>query len=95
MGGPGFVTIGRRELDMLFGKLNGLEESIAQLREDMAHRGNDRIMHHEFDMNGGASGGDPAVDGRVRRPTHADVHGVHMKNDAVSCKLGDDLGMGR
>ena len=87
MGGPGFVTIGRSELDKLFNKLSGLEESIAQLREDMGVRLNDRTTHHDFDTNGSAVGGDATVDGRVRRPTHTDVHGVHMKNDAVSCKL--------
>ena len=87
MGGPGFVTIGRTELDMLFNKLTSLEESITQMREEFGGRRPDGTGQNEFDTNGGAPGTDPAADGRVRRPTHTDVHGVHMKNDAVSCKL--------
>lgn len=87
MGGPGFVTIGRSELDKLFNKLNGLEESIAEMREEMSFRRGDHHERHELDNNGGAGPAEHFVDGRVRRPTHTDVHGVHMKNDAVSCKL--------
>lgn len=68
---------------MLFNKLSSLEDSIAEMREEMASR---RPMQHDFHTNGGASGFDPTADGRVRRPTHTDVHGVHMKNDAVSLK---------
>ena len=86
MGGPGFVTIGRSELDKLFNKLDGLEESMAQMREEMGYRRGDRHVRHELDTNGGATGADG-----VRRPTHADVHGVHMKNDAVSCELVADI----
>lgn len=76
------MTIGRSELDKLFSKLSGLEDSIEQMREELGSRRNDRHVRHELDTNGA----DPTVDGIVRRPTHTDVHGVHMKNDAVSCK---------
>lgn len=86
--------MGREEVDMLFTKISGLEESIAQMREELGTRRIDRPMHHEFDTNGGAPAMDiNAIDGRVRRPTHTDVHGVHMKNDAVSCKLVVECGI--
>ena len=83
------MTMGRHEVDMLFNKLNGLEESMAQMKEELSARRSDRTLHHDLEANGNVPvpGNDPTVDGRVRRPTHTDVHGVHMKNDAVSCKL--------
>lgn len=107
MGGPGFVTIGRSELDVLFNKLNGLENSIAEMREELSIRRQDRGMYHEVDTNGGASGPLAASSitsagyGRVNHPNHIDVHGVHMKNDAVShensvdCLLNTDRLEGR
>jgi hypothetical protein len=77
------VTIGRGEFDFLCRKLNTLENSIADLRHELGLRAH----HSDLGANGHATAGssniDPAVEGRPRRPTHTDIHGVHVKNDAV------------
>ncbi|KAK4545157.1 hypothetical protein LTR36_003708 [Oleoguttula mirabilis] len=84
--GSGFVTLGRGEFDMLCSKLNGLEESIADLRRELSRNSSERLTQHERDASAGAHilGGAPAVgsEGRPRRPTHTDVHGIHTRNDA-------------
>ena len=79
---PGSITLGRGEFDFLCRKLNMLENSIADLRREMRLHGNDGIQFHNGDATVGANI-DPAVHGRPRKPTHTDVHGVHIKNDAV------------
>jgi hypothetical protein len=73
LGGPGFVTIGRSELDMLFSKLNGLEQSMVQLKEELGSRRGERSALHDLDTNGGAAGYDAIGEGRVRRPTHTSM----------------------
>ncbi|KAK5722087.1 hypothetical protein LTR17_014435 [Elasticomyces elasticus] len=78
--GPGFVTLGRPEFDLLCSKLNGLENSIAELRRELSKTSADRHVRHESSASAGAvhiNG-----DGPHRRPTHTDVHGIHTKNDA-------------
>ncbi|KAK3724353.1 hypothetical protein LTR37_000977 [Vermiconidia calcicola] len=76
----GLVTLGRGEFDFLCRKLNTLENSIADLRRELNLNAQGRSASYEADANAGAHI-DPAVEGRPQRPTHADVHGVHVKND--------------
>ena len=78
----GFVTLGNREFDFLCRKLSVLESSIADLKREMKRNSNGRSPLYHGDSMVGAI--DPAVDGRLQEPTHTDVHGVHIKNDAVS-----------
>lgn len=80
----GFVTLGRGEFDFLCRKLSALEESITGLRRELGLRGS---HHDEPTASRNASTVsaeiDPAVNGHQRRPTHTDIHGVHVKNDVV------------
>lgn len=82
----GMVTLGRGEFDFLCRKLHALESSISDLRRELgfkAHHGDESLTNGE--SADGMTNIDPAVDGRAaRRPTHTDIHGVHVKNDAVS-----------
>lgn len=78
--GTGFVTLGRPEFDLLCNKLNGLENSIAELRRELSRSSTDRAVRHENSAS--ASAIVPNGDGPQRRPTHTDVHGIHTKNDA-------------
>ncbi|KAK3070114.1 hypothetical protein LTR53_011014 [Teratosphaeriaceae sp. CCFEE 6253] len=77
--GPGFVTLGRGEFDLLCSKLNGLENSIAELRHELSRNSMGRPIRHESSTSVGAISlnGDSVS----RRPTHTDVHGLHTKND--------------
>ena len=85
-----FVTLGRGEFDFLCRKLSTLEGSIADLRREMRHSAHDRRTFHGTDSSTEANI-DPAVDGRHGGPTHTDVHGVHVKNDAVSILASSHL----
>lgn len=85
-GGGGFVTLARSEFDFLCGKLNSLENSITDLKREMSRTtpprrsilaNTDTTDGANIDPNMGLA---PTAD-EVR---HADVHGVHMKNGAVS-----------
>ena len=78
-----YVTLGRGEFDFLSRKLISLENSIADLRRDMARNGQGIAPLQDPQANGAANI-DPAVEGRPRGYSHTDVHGVHVKNDAVS-----------
>lgn len=82
--GGGIVTLGNREFDFLCKKLSVLESSIADLKREMKRNSNGRSPLYHGDAMSGAI--DPAVDGRLTGPTHTDVHGVHIKNDAVRVK---------
>lgn len=75
------MTLGNREFDFLCRKLSLLESSIADLKREMKRNANGRSPLYHGDAMSGAI--DPAVDGRLGGPTHTDVHGVHIKNDAV------------
>lgn len=83
---PRFVTMGRGEFDFLCRKLNTLENSIADLKRELKRNANHHSPFHDLDTLAG-SNIDPAVGGRPRRPTHTDVHGVHIKNDAVGSSI--------
>ncbi|KAK5138050.1 hypothetical protein LTR08_005848 [Meristemomyces frigidus] len=78
--GPSFVTLGRGEFDLLCSKLSGLENSIADLREELHRSSSERTVHRERNASAGA----PAVSVEIapRMPTHTDVHGIHTRNDA-------------
>lgn len=78
-----FVTLGRDEFNFLCRKLSVLEESIADLRREMKRSTTDHGVFHETDSGAGANI-DPAVNGRAGGPTHADMHGLHVKDDSVS-----------
>ncbi|KAK5117204.1 hypothetical protein LTR85_008972 [Meristemomyces frigidus] len=85
--GPSFVTLGRGEFELLCSKLNGLENSIADLRRELSRNSTERTIHHnEREVSSGTPilGGAPPIgsEGRPRRPTHTDVHGIHTRNDA-------------
>ena len=79
--GPGFITLGRGEFDLLCSKLNGLEDSIADLRRELLRNSSERTVHHESNVSVGVPA--PIAEPRRRRPTHTDVHGIHTRNDAV------------
>ncbi|KAK5114500.1 hypothetical protein LTR62_002435 [Meristemomyces frigidus] len=83
--GGGFVTLARGEFDMLCSKLNGLEHSIAELRDEISRNAVDPQITGE----GGHVVRDeapPKFNGRdhgQERPlTHTDVHGIHTRNEA-------------
>ncbi|KAK4498474.1 hypothetical protein PRZ48_011132 [Zasmidium cellare] len=67
----GSVTLGRAEFDMLCRKLNGLENSIADLKREI------RRNAHESNGNGDSDG---SAD--QRHQSHTDVHGLHTKNES-------------
>lgn len=72
---PNYVTLERNAFDLLCHKLNGLENSIADLRREIrrnAHEDNNGV--HESDVSSEAP----------RMQTHADVHGLHTTNESVS-----------
>lgn len=72
---PGYVMLERNAFDLLCHKLNGLENSIADLRRE--------IRRNSYEDNNGiqeSEGG--SEDPRAR--THADVHGLHTQNESVS-----------
>ncbi|TKA83098.1 hypothetical protein B0A55_00868 [Friedmanniomyces simplex] len=75
----GFVTLGRPEFDLLCSKLNGLENSIAELRRELSKNSTDRVVRHESSPSAGAISSNG--DGPQRRPTHTEVHGIHTRND--------------
>lgn len=79
----GMIMLGRNEFEMLCHKLNGLENSIAEMRRELSSR-------NAIERGGFASGsGDdpaarlPQTNGRPASRSHTDVHGIHTRNDAV------------
>lgn len=72
--GAGSVTLGRAEFDMLCRKLNGLENSIADLKREI------RRNAHE---SNGTQDSDGSADGQRHHQSHTDVHGLHTKNESV------------
>ena len=83
--GSGFVTLGRGEFDMLCSKLDGLENSIAELKRELSlnstERHSERYDQHDSNASAGASV--YGAETRLRPPTHQEVHGIHTKNEAV------------
>ncbi|WPH00402.1 Hypothetical protein R9X50_00322900 [Acrodontium crateriforme] len=78
--GNGSVTLGRSEFDMLCTKLNGLEKSISELRQQIQTNAHARQVTHETSTPT-RSEPQPGSEGRLRRPTHTDVHGIHTTNE--------------
>ncbi|KAK4574297.1 hypothetical protein LTR86_002058 [Recurvomyces mirabilis] len=81
--GNSFVTLGRGEFEMLCSKLNGLEDSIAELRHEISRNSavDPNITRHESHAAAGAA----KPNGHRRKenaPTHTDVHGIHTRNEA-------------
>lgn len=72
--GAASITLGRAEFDMLCRKLNGLEDSIADLKREIRRNANESSGNQDSD--GSADG--------ARQQTHTDVHGLHTKNESVS-----------
>lgn len=76
-----FVTLARPEFEFLCRKLTTLESSIADLKREMKRNASDRTPFHDAEIP--ASGAiDPAVQHVGHKPSHTDVHGVHVRNDA-------------
>ena len=78
------VTLARGEFDLLYRKLNGLENAIADLRRELRRSTNGRTTHLEHD---------PALmDPSMRAENgdsdqrHTDLHGIHTRNDAVGVR---------
>ena len=81
--GNSFVTLGRGEFEMLCSKLNGLENSIAELRHEISRNSavDPSITRHESHATSGVT----RMNGHHRKenaPTHTDVHGIHTRNEA-------------
>ncbi|KJX99399.1 fungal specific transcription factor domain protein [Zymoseptoria brevis] len=70
---PGYVMLARSEFDLLCRKLNGLENSIADLRRE--------IRRNSHENNNGAHESDGSSEG-ARMQTHTDLHGLHTKNES-------------
>lgn len=77
------MTLGRDEFDFLCRKLSVLEDSIKDLRREMRRNAPENGSVHEIDGFNPANI-DPNMEAAPNRPSHTDVHGVHVKNDAVS-----------
>ena len=77
----GYVTLGRGEFDFICRKLNALEDSMADMRRQLGLNANDQ---HALNEAAHVSNGnvDPMIEERPHVLSHADVHGVHMKNEA-------------
>lgn len=75
---PGYVMLERNAFDLLCHKLNGLENSIADLRREI--RRNNHEDNHGMQESDGSSESH-------RLQTHADVHGLHTMNQSVSSPL--------
>lgn len=77
--------LGRDEFEMLCQKLNGLEDSMAEMRRELS---NVRGLCANGDVPATAAaavGGAPQTDygGLPASRSHTDVHGIHTRNDAV------------
>ena len=81
----GFVTLGRAEFEFLCGKLNTLENSIADLRYDLRRNAHERVSGRQNSVTSGAI--DPAMGGGRDSHNHTEVHGLHLKNDGVSLHI--------
>lgn len=103
--GPGNVTLSQAQFDMLCNKLHGLENSIAELRNEIARNSNgqsiseiaDTAMYSRGDdvqANGIDSQCGQVANGDGKAPQlfqrHAAMHGIHAKNDQV-CLLSSSI----
>lgn len=95
---PGNVTLSQAQFDMLCNKLHGLENSIAELRNEIARNSNrqsiseiaDTAMYSrgdEVQANAIDNQGGQMANGDGKAPQlfqrHAAMHGIHAKNDQV------------
>jgi len=79
------VTLGRAEFDLLCSKLNGLENSIADLRREISRSA---LSQRDEGADNVSAGTPPTLNTAERevphrRPNHTEVHGIHTRNDAV------------
>ena len=72
--GPGYVTVGTAQLDMMFRQLHSLENSIQELRREVRRNAGDNNGMHESDGTESSTG--------LRTQTHTDLHGLHTKNES-------------
>lgn len=79
-GAAASVTLGRAEFDMLCRKLNGLENSIADLKREIRRNAHDSNGNNDSDGSADAP----------RQHFHTDVHGLHTKNESVSHRRSFD-----
>lgn len=99
----GTVTLSQAQFDMLCNKLNGLEESITELRSEIARNSESQAANSNHDpalyanrdnqkaINLGilANGQTSNGDGEAPRfQRHAATHGIHAKNELVCIFLG-------
>ena len=75
----------RDRFEMLCHKLNGLENSIAEMRRELelSRHPPERSVRTASDASAGAT--QIAYNGVPTSHSHTDVHGIHTKNDAVRC----------
>lgn len=77
----GMIMLGRSEFEMICHKLNGLENSIAEMRRELSRHSQERGFRANSDASVGASR--PDYNGIPVSQSHTDVHGIHTRNDAV------------
>jgi len=92
----GSVVLGRGEFDMLCRKLSGLENSIAELRREIALNSQSRTLNQNHDpalygsgdnipralaMGGGLNGQIGQTPQHFKK--HYETHGVHTKDNTV------------
>lgn len=73
--GAGSIVLGRNEFDLLCRKLNGLENSIAEMKRE--------LRRNKLDHNGQSDSDATTSNDGNRAQTHTDLHGLHTKNESV------------
>ena len=94
----GTVTLSQAQFDMLMNKLNGLEEAMAEMRNDISRRSETNATNSNHDpalyatrdeqkainCNILTNGQTSNADGEAPRfQRHAATHGIHAKNELV------------
>ena len=75
------VTLGRAEFDTLCAKLNGLENSIAELRRELSRTSADRNRHDAQARPAAVANLINDDSHATKEATHYDTHGIHTHND--------------
>lgn len=84
------VTLSRGEFDMICRKLNNLETSLAELRQEVWRNAQGRANeNHDPSLASLADGArevssDGNSDGMQQFRRHTEIHGIHTSNEAVS-----------
>lgn len=78
----GMVTLGRAEFELLCSKLNGLENSIADLRRELHRSSSERGRHDSNASLDPSMHSAPETEAPMPNSSHTDVHGLHTKNEA-------------